>query len=447
MKFLRALTYPVTAAALVAVATTCAPEAQAQQLTGKAGPISVTLFIPEGVTKLKGLLAFTSAGLGSGWSGNEDFRALAKRLDAGVVAIRGEDAFNDPTYPTRCARGEFKNVLDALADLAKNSGHPEVANAPLVGSGHSHGGDYWNYFNACYPERMALVFCKASGGVQYLKGALRTPMIWETGTGDLRDSRGFFRGAMMAHRGKGTAMSLVIGPGEGHGGFTAGSRQLVIDLMEGIFRLRVPADADAAAGPVVLRDIDESSGAYWLGDNYSKEIGAYPGFAGKEMIARTSFLPSAEVAAKWKAYGANLPADIKIDGGGICTSCYKPLSTEPELKPINAGPAPTPPVPDAGSGGPDSGSATAPGDAGSPPPTPSPTPPPPSGPTTPAPNQPDAGVPPPRSPPPAPTPSTSGASGGCTFAGAPGSNASSSGLAPLALLLLALGAWVWRRGR
>ena len=167
-------------------------------------------------------------------------------------------------------------------------------------------------FNACYPERMALVFCKSSGGVQYSKGALRTPMVWEIGTNDLSNSRGDFRGGMFAHRSKGSPLSLVLGQGEGHGNFGAGPKQMVIELIEAIFKLRVPAGADPAAGPVTLLDIDEASGKYWLGDNYSREIGAYASFPGKTALFKTSFLPTEELAQKWKAFVPALPASVQV---------------------------------------------------------------------------------------------------------------------------------------
>jgi MYXO-CTERM domain-containing protein len=352
---------------VAALALLAPVEARAQQsFTGKAGAITVTLTIPEGVTKARGFLAFTATGLGSGWGTNAEFAALAKRLNAGVVRVGGANEFGDATYPTRCQKGEFKWLLDALAAAAKAANHPELANAPIVGSGHSHGGDYWNYFNACYPERMALIFCKASGGVQYAKGSLRTPMIWEIGTNDLKDSRGVFRGAMMAHREAGTAMSLVLGPGETHGGFTDGSRTMVIDLMEAYFNLRVPAEVDTSEAPVQLVDIDEKSGKFLLGDNYTKEFTAFGSSPDKDSLSKTSFLPNEAVAAKWKAYGAQLPAGIMVEKGGHCTTCYKTPSDEPEAKPLNAGGPSTPPATMADAGAPGTG-----GQGGSSDPTPS----------------------------------------------------------------------------
>jgi MYXO-CTERM domain-containing protein len=340
----------VAVLAIAAVAALTAVVAPARAQTAKSGIVTTSLWLPEGVTKMRGVLAFTGVGLGSGWPNDAEFRALAKRLELGVITVRGEKSSgDDASYPVRCMRGEFKMLLDSLTELGKVSNHPELANVPIIGGGHSHGGDYWNYFNACYPERMALVFCKSSGGVQYTKGALRTPMIWEIGTNDLlNNSQGAFRGGMFAHRSKGSPLTLVLGPGEGHNNLTGGAKQMVIEVMEAIFKLRVPAGADATAGPVTLLDIDEASGQYWLGDNYSREIGAYASFPGKMSLFKTSFLPSEALAQKWKAFVPALPASIQVDDG-FCSKCYRQLADEAPLKPLVTGtPSATSPAPDAG---------------------------------------------------------------------------------------------------
>ena len=73
---------------------------------------------------------------------------------------------------------------------------------------------------------------------------------------------------MLAHRNKGSQLALVLGPGETHGQLGAGPRAMVIDFIEALFKLRVPADADGTKGPIASNEIDEASARYWLGDNY-----------------------------------------------------------------------------------------------------------------------------------------------------------------------------------
>jgi hypothetical protein len=428
--------FTLAAAALVASAR---PSFAQFQHTAKAGPVSLQLWIPDGVTNLKGVLAFSSVGLDNAWPTSDDFRALAKRLETGVVKVTGADPFG--SYANRCSSGAFKYVLDALTDLGKMSNHPELANAPIVGSGHSHGGDYWNYFNACYPERVALIFCKSSGGVQYTGAALKTPMVWEVGMEDLHDhiGAGHFRAQMLAHRNKGSQLSLVLGPGETHGQLGAGPRQMVIDLMEALFKLRVPAGADGTKGPIVLNEIHESNGTYWLGDNYTKEIAAYPTSPDRMALEKTSFLPSEELAKKWAMVGDKLPTMYKVDTGGVCTGCYPHPGDEPpgapSTTPTDGGTTPpatedaaTPPAADAG--------ATEEPDAA--PPASSPDAAPQGG--NPPPKHVDAAPKPPTSDPgddEPTTPPATGTSSGCALAGAALHDGSVAG-GPLLLLALVL---------
>jgi hypothetical protein len=398
---------------------------------GAALAANINLTIPDGVTVVKGMLVVTSVGAGPGLGHSADLQDMAKRLQLASIFLTGENAF--ASYDNRCTGGEFKGVLDAIAKAGMAMNHPELANAPIVSVGHSHGGDYWNYFNACFPERFAVMFDKSAGGVQYSGAALKTPMVWEVGMNDLMNSMGHFRADMFAHRSKGQILSLVLGPGEGHGTVTPGPRLMAAQLIEAIFKLRVPAEADPSKGPVKLNEIDESSGQYWLGDNYSKEISAFASSPDKTALFKTSFLPSEDIANKWKGAGAALPASIKVAEGGVCTTCYAHPASEPPGGPGMGGPQPGGPPPATADGGASTASpdASASPDLGGSTTTPTVTP----TPTTPEPTTPTT--------PPAPsTPPVKGTvTGGCSLGG--GSGGAGGG----AMLLLALAVRPLRRRR
>jgi hypothetical protein len=202
------------------------------------------------------------------------------------------------------------------------------------------------------PERVALVFDKSSGGVVYQGAALKTPMVWEIGTDDLEDHIGMrhFRGQMFAFRPKGMVLSLVLGPGESHTVFNAGSAAMVATLIDGIFKLRVPAESDPSKGPVTLNVIDESTGQYWLGDNYTREVASWSASADKDKLYNTSFLPSEAIANMWKVAGANLPATIKVESNGVCSGCYAHPASEPPGAPMPGGGSAPPPAGDADAG-------------------------------------------------------------------------------------------------
>ena len=401
----RSLT-PAAAAALMTLTWWSGTSSAQQQYTATAGNVTVRLTYPAGVTKARGVLAFTARGLASGWASSAGFRDLAVRLGTAIAVVSGGDDLNDASYPSRCRTGEFNNIPDAFTKLAMASGRPELAHAPLVGIGHSHGGDYWNYFNACHPERMAMVFVHASGGVNYNAAALKTPILYELGTGDLiENGSGKPRAGMFANRSKGAPMSLVIGQGEGHNNVSAVSLQMVITLIEAIFKLRVPADADPAAGPVRLLDIDEPNGGHWVGDLYTKEIAPWASYTGNKAL--TSFLPNEEIARKWKETGPGLPMNNVIPTG-TCGWCGNPTnepnaSPNPTSPPKDAAPAPpadaTAPANDTRGPIADAAPPSPPADAAAPPapdaatitpPTNPPAPPPP-GPTPTPPRKPEGG--------------------------------------------------------
>jgi hypothetical protein len=304
-----------------------------------AGVIQAHLTVPDGVTAMKAVLAFSSHGLAIQWSSSPEYLDLAKRLGAGVVlfTIPNNMIFGPAEYPGRCAAGDFDLVLHALAGVGKAAGHPELANAPMVLLGHADGGDYWNWWNACHPERVAMVYVHASGGVNYGGSALTVPVMYELGTDDLIEHGSRMpRAGMFANRiARGATMSLVLAQGQPHEQpLSAESTKLVLTMIEGIVRLRLPAGADPAAGPVRLNRIDESSGDYWLGDLYSKQVAPYAGYKGDKAL--TVFLPSEEAANFWKVTGPPLPASIKLPNGD-CGWCGHPRD-EPRAPPPAASP-------------------------------------------------------------------------------------------------------------
>jgi uncharacterized membrane protein YgcG len=334
-----------TALAVSALGLLVAAPSPARAQSASAGNVNLNMTVPEGVTKFKAAMLFTARGLASGWAKGAPMAALAKRIQAPIIIVGGGDDLNDNSYPGRCASGEFNGVPMALAKLAAASNHPELEHAPLITVGHSHGGDYWNWFTACHPDRIAVVFVHASGGVNYSKGALEVPVIYELGTGDLIENGSKKpRAGMFNNRARGAPMSLVIGQGEGHDQVGAGSLQMIIDIVEGFFKLRVPADADISKGPIRLTKINESS--LWIGDLYSKEVFKAPDYKGSKV--RSAVLPSEEIAMKWKTTSVAMPMNVVIPEDK-CTWCKDPRD-EPEAKPGGEptnGP-PSPPSADAG---------------------------------------------------------------------------------------------------
>jgi hypothetical protein len=336
----------VAAAAVLVTVSLAGPRPAAAQFTGAARNVTLKMTIPEGVTKIRGVFAFTVRGLASGWAGSAQFKDLAKRLDSVIVTVSGGDDLNDNSYPGRCASGEFNGIGEALDKLAMASNHPELAHAPIVGLGHSHGGDYWNWYNACHPERMAAVFVHASGGVNYSAASLKVPVFYTLGTGDLIENGSKKpRAGMWANRAKGAPMTMVIAPGGHDTQFTAEEYTVVTEILEGIFKARVPAEADGAKGPVPLYDIVEGANT-WVGDVYDKNnISTYADNKGEKAL--TTFFPTADLAMKWKAFsGPAMPKTVTLPTSGPCGWCGTPKD-EPKVTGMNP-PPPMSEAPDAG---------------------------------------------------------------------------------------------------
>jgi hypothetical protein len=404
-----------------------AVEGASHAQTATAGNININvLSLPPSGTTAKGILIFSQRGLASAWAKSAGAKALAQKIDAAMMIVSGKngDQFDehDSEYPNMCGNGTFNYVPTALKMLADTTKRPELANAPLVTFGHSHGGDYWNWYNACHPDRTAVNFVHASGGVNYNAGALKVPVFYELGTGDLIENGSKMpRAGMFVNRAKGAPMFLIIGSGGHDTQPSAEIFSVIYDTIEATWRLRVPADADPSKGPVALNDINEMTGGYWVGDFYTEEISSWADFKGNK--ATTSFLPTQALAERWKMAGMPLPGNIKLPTTD-CGWCGHPKD-EPKATTGNPAPpgGPTPPASADAGAAPDARTSTPaePADAGAAPDAGTSTPP---------------GTKPPTMTPPDDTPSTPSntASGGCSYAGGAGSAALLGVLAALLVL-------------
>jgi type IV secretory pathway VirB2 component (pilin) len=100
-----------------------APPAAAQ--TASAGNVNLRMVhFPEGATKARAVIAVTSRGIASGWANGAPFKGLANRIQAAIVIVGGGDDLNDPSYPNRCASGEFNGIPMAMPVTTPSSPTP-----------------------------------------------------------------------------------------------------------------------------------------------------------------------------------------------------------------------------------------------------------------------------------------------------------------------------------
>ena len=270
-------------ASLFAVLAARARPAAAQ--TASAGNVNLRMVhFPEGVTKVRAVIAFTSRGIATGWANGAPFKGLAKRLEAAIVMVRGGDDLNDHSYPNRCASGEFNGIREALTKLGDGQQPPRAGQRP--------DGGHRALARRRLLELVQRLPPRADGdGVrarqrrrQLQRRRLKVPVLYELGTGDLIENGSKKpRAGMFVNRGKGAPMALVIGQGEGHNNVTADSLDMVIDIIEAICQAARPRRRrPQPRARCKLNDIDEMSGSYWLGNLYTKEIAPYGDVHGRQ---------------------------------------------------------------------------------------------------------------------------------------------------------------------
>ena len=147
--------------------------------------VSYTVWIPDGVAKLRGVIVHQH-GCGAGaCKGGETaaydlhWQALAKKWDCALLgpSFKQEDAQNcrlwcDPR------NGSAKTFLRALADLSQKAGKPELATVPWCLWGHSGGGFWASIVQTMYPERVVAVWCRSGTGfTAWDKGEIPKPEL------------------------------------------------------------------------------------------------------------------------------------------------------------------------------------------------------------------------------------------------------------------------------
>lgn len=201
--------------------------------------VTYRVWIPEGVKRLRGVIVHQH---GCGKGACEGGRTAADDLHWQALAAKWDCALLGPSFeqqdgdncrlwcdPRNGSRARF---LQALDDLAKTSGHPELATAPWCLWGHS-GGAFWaSLMMISDPERIAAVWLRSGTGYSaWEKGEIPKPEIPEAtysiptmcnpGLKERDDKRfsGAWTGAMAmftAYRAKGAPIGFAPDPKTSH---------------------------------------------------------------------------------------------------------------------------------------------------------------------------------------------------------------------------------------
>jgi hypothetical protein len=285
------------------------------------------LWLPEDASAIKGLLVFPYHGTGEQWSKSPEVQELAKELGCGIVAFDQLGQLPDGTqlgFPGT-AKSPDSRLLDALAELAKQSGHMEMVNAPLCLFGHSNATMFVSGFGGKHPERVfAWIAFKSAFGKQFSEPAIYPiPGLVLSGENDASYFQDQLTTVKKLRKENHARVHMIVEPGGGHWGEgPRGTKTLpiVLAFIRTTYHIRVPADADLSKGPPELIDAAEEKG--WLGKNLDGvrvrdekfqwswetpvvvgqllEIAPYSQFTGDKREA--SWLPTEEYARKWQEF-------------------------------------------------------------------------------------------------------------------------------------------------
>ncbi|HEU4830458.1 MAG TPA: carboxypeptidase-like regulatory domain-containing protein [Gemmatimonadales bacterium] len=184
-------------------------------------------------------------------------------------------------------------IFGALADVAELSGHPEIAEAPILLMGISAGANEASGMASRQANRTLGLFVRVPSSVSNLAStdALAVPTFVLQAERDEVVSNTGIRETFESNRSRGGLWALAIEPDIGHRNPTSEGNAATINWFRGVLALRLPA---ASGAP--LPAVDKESG--WLGNQTSLEIASWAEYAGDRMSA--SWLLSEAAALVWK---------------------------------------------------------------------------------------------------------------------------------------------------
>lgn len=285
-------------------------------------PVQYTIWIPEGVEKLKGVVVHQhGCGEGScksGMTGAWDlhWQALANKHDCALLS---------PTYeqPGKAdcqmwcdpRNGSNKTFLKSLQDLGHMSGHPELSEVPWALWGHSGGGHWVGGMTMLFPNRV--IACWLRSGVPLLEAnplrtqikphnlpsdALKVPIMCNPGIKEgVTEKKGRFARVWPSNltffqkvRGAGGLVGVSIDPLSSHE--CANSRYMAIPWLDACLSARLPKTSGRKLRPMPTKNA-------WLAPLLGKKAQSMLKFQGNPLEA--VWLPNAKIAHTWMQFVEN----------------------------------------------------------------------------------------------------------------------------------------------
>ncbi|WP_419581330.1 hypothetical protein [Stieleria magnilauensis] len=282
-------------------------------------PVSYTIWIPPGVKTLRGVVVHQhGCGEGScksGLTGAFDlhWQALARKHDCALLAPAYEQP-QEADCQMWCdpRNGSATTFEQSLVDLGRQSGHPELASAPLALWGHSGGGHWCGGMVMIRPNRIVAAWLRS--GVPLLapnpdrpgikphtlpEAALGVPMMCNPGTKEgvtVKDGR--FAKVWPANleffetvRGRGGLLGIAIDPLTAHE--CGNQRYLAIPWLDRCLERRLPMEPGGALRPM-------PTDSAWLAKPTDTTAVAAKDFDGDPLQA--GWLPDETIATLWMQY-------------------------------------------------------------------------------------------------------------------------------------------------
>ena len=253
----------------------------------------VSLYIPDHVSRVRGVLLFSHAGVGESEFEHKAWRISAANHGYGLMKIDVRDRF-DRVTPWE-SPGQSASLITRVFDtMARVSGHDELKRCPLVFFGHSAGGFWITRFIPHLTERTA-GFVAFHGGLEsdafFSPPVLSIPGLFLVAEYDLPWIREDGIRLVETGRNMGARWSLVVEPNTEHSDPEPG-RWLMVMFVETVINHRIPDRGNDSDHPVLLQALPEQAG--WLGQLIHRTV--YDGdeafkHAGKEEITGAAIRP------------------------------------------------------------------------------------------------------------------------------------------------------------
>jgi dienelactone hydrolase len=253
-----------------------------------------TIFIPQKVSRVRGMIVAIQYGLGFQVLDARSWPKLAESIDFALVRVKFSNV--TPTVVDKGLRattpdGVTNALLSLLPRLAEESGHKELTSAPLLFWGHSAAGGAAETFANKFPDRIlaSVLYHSAGGGGTPIKAATQIPTLIINGGKDTTVPPNGPEDFWKRGRTVGAPWTFVVEPDATHGDLTKNAPDLMVAWIKAVARQRLALEG------TTLRAITEAG---WIGDHRTGETAPAAAFTGSKTDA--SWLPEEATAREWR---------------------------------------------------------------------------------------------------------------------------------------------------